>query len=176
MIRKKAQVWIETVTYTLIAFVMIGLVLSFAKPKIEELQDKTIIEQSIKVLKEIDSTILEISEEGIGNKRKIELGVRKGTFYINSSEDKIIFELKGRNMFSEPGESYEEGVLNITTQEYGTMYIVRAERDYSGIYDLTYDEEQRTKIIGTSPTYYELYVENKGNNGGSLKNINFLVA
>ena len=37
------QVWVETVTYTLIAIVMIGLVLSFAKPKIEELQDKTII-------------------------------------------------------------------------------------------------------------------------------------
>ena len=89
MINKRAQVWIETVTYTLIAFVMIGLVLSFAKPKIEELQDKTIIEQSIKILKEIDSTILEVSEEGIGNKRKIEMNVRKGTFYINSTNDKL---------------------------------------------------------------------------------------
>jgi hypothetical protein len=173
---KKAQVWIETVTYTLIAFVMIGLVLSFAKPKIEELQDKTIIEQSIKVLKEIDSTILEISEEGVGNKRKVELGVKKGNFYINSSEDKIIFELKGRYMFSELGGSYEEGVLNITTQEYGTMYLIRAERDYSGVYNITYDEKERTKVIGTSPMYYNLYIDNKGKNGGSLKNINFLIA
>ena len=57
--KKKAQVWIETVTYTMIALVMIGLVLAFAKPKIEELQDKTIIEQSIKILNEFNSIILE---------------------------------------------------------------------------------------------------------------------
>ena len=44
----KAQIWIETVIYTLIAFVILGAVLGFAKPKIEELQDKSIIEQSLK--------------------------------------------------------------------------------------------------------------------------------
>jgi uncharacterized protein (UPF0333 family) len=35
---KRGQIWVETVVYTLIALVMIGLVLAFAKPKIEELQ------------------------------------------------------------------------------------------------------------------------------------------
>ncbi len=173
MMKKKAQVWIETVTYTLIAFVMIGLVLSFAKPKIEELQDKTIIEQSIKALKEIDATILEVSEEGIGNKRKIEMGVKKGSFYINSSEDKIIFEITGRYMFSEPGESYEEGNINITTTEYGTQYQVKAARDYSGLYNITYNGNEDSKLISKSPTYYELYISNKG---GNPENIDFLVA
>lgn len=173
MMEKKAQVWIETVTYTLIAFVMIGLVLSFAKPKIEELQDKTIIEQSMKVMREIDSTILEVSEEGIGNKRRIEMSVKKGEFNINSSDDKIIFELQGRHMFSEPGESYNQGDLNITTTEYGTQYIVKVERDYSGVYNLTYNEGENSKIIGKSPTYYNLYVSN---NGGSPENIDFLIS
>ena len=62
MIKKsdsRGQVWVETVTYTLIALVLIGLVLSFTKPKIEELQDRTLIEQSIQVLKELDVAIKE---------------------------------------------------------------------------------------------------------------------
>lgn len=172
MIKKRAQVWIETVTYTLIAFVMIGLVLSFAKPKIEEMQDKSVIEQSIKMMKEIDSIILEVNEEGIGNKRKVEMGVKRGSFYINSSEDKIIFEITGRSMFSEPGESYMEGQLNITTQEYGTQYKVSVERDYSGNYNLTYGGEEKPKIIVASQSYYELFISNKG---GSPKNIDFLI-
>ena len=33
----RGQVWVETVVYTLIAFIMIGLVLGVAKPKIEKL-------------------------------------------------------------------------------------------------------------------------------------------
>ena len=51
--KKKGQVWIETVTYTLVAFVLIGLILAFAKPKIDKLQDQSIIEQSMKMIKEM---------------------------------------------------------------------------------------------------------------------------
>jgi len=75
--KKRGQVWIETVTYTLVAFILIGLILSFVKPKIEELQDQAIIEQSTLILKEIDSIISEVKEEGIGNKRKIEISLKK---------------------------------------------------------------------------------------------------
>ena len=38
----KAQVWIETVIYLLIAFIMIGMVLAFVKPKLEDIKDKSI--------------------------------------------------------------------------------------------------------------------------------------
>ena len=58
MKRGKGQVWIETVIYTLIAFVMIGLVLSYARPKIQEIQDQALIKQSTDMLKQIDSTLL----------------------------------------------------------------------------------------------------------------------
>ena len=58
LLNTKGQIWIETVIYTLIIFVMIGLVLSFAKPKIEEMQDKAIIEQSIAMMKDIYSNFL----------------------------------------------------------------------------------------------------------------------
>ena len=50
--KKNGQVWVETVIYTLIAFSLIAAVLAFVKPKIDELQDKAIIEQSIGMIKE----------------------------------------------------------------------------------------------------------------------------
>src|SRR3989344_7977654 len=57
MRQTKGQIWVETVVYTLIAFTLIGLVLAFIKPKIEEIQDKGIVEQSVSVLQDMDSII-----------------------------------------------------------------------------------------------------------------------
>ena len=52
-VKKRGQIWVETVIYTLIALVMIGTILAFALPKISEIQDKSTIEQSIIVIKDI---------------------------------------------------------------------------------------------------------------------------
>ena len=43
--QKRAQVWVETVTYTLIGLTIIGLLIAGIKPKIEESRDKSIINQ-----------------------------------------------------------------------------------------------------------------------------------
>ena len=67
---KKGQVWVETVIYTLIAFVMIGAVLAFVRPKIEEFQDKAVVEQTISALEDINSVILAVVQGGTGNKRR----------------------------------------------------------------------------------------------------------
>ena len=74
---KRGQVWVETVIYTLIAFTLMGLVLAFVVPKIEETQDRGIIEQSIQVLQDIDSLIRNLG--GPGNQRTPEIGISKGT-------------------------------------------------------------------------------------------------
>lgn len=98
----RGQVWIETVIYLLIAFVMMGLVLSYVKPKIEDLRDKAIIEQSLDVINEIDNTISTIGSTG--NKRLIEIGVKKGVFNIDSENDMITFELETKYQYSEFGK------------------------------------------------------------------------
>ena len=36
--KKRGQIWVETVIYTLIALILIGLVLTFITPKIKEIQ------------------------------------------------------------------------------------------------------------------------------------------
>jgi len=164
----RGQVWVETVTYTLVALVLIGLVLSFAKPKIEELQDKTIIEQSIQMLKDFDVVMKEVGEGVVGNKRKIDTSIKKGTLRIYPTNDTIIFELRGRYQYSQPGQVYEEGPLMIQTQELGKYYPINITLNYSGIYNITYNSGENQKMISQSPTPYEVFIANKGGNTNQI--------
>jgi hypothetical protein len=157
---KRGQVWIETVIYTLIALVMIGAVLSFVKPKIEELQDKAIIEQSIGMVKEIDSTILTMG--GPGNQRIIELGIKKGILKIDGESDKIIFEIKSRHTYSEPGTDIPNGNLIIHTKKTGKLNIVTLTRDYSEDYNITYQGKDELKSITKASTPYKFFISNNG--------------
>jgi len=160
MKQKRGQVWVETVIYTLIAFVMIGLVLAYAKPKIEELQDKALIEQSIGMMKDIDSTILRMG--GTGNQRLIELGIKKGTLKIDGENDLIVFEIEGRYSYSEPGIDIFDGNLIIHTEKKGKFNIINLTRDYSDEYDITYQGRDESKSISKASIPYKLLITNKG--------------
>ena len=46
-INSKAQIWVETVIYTLVAITLISLVLAFALPAINQRRDQNIVESSI---------------------------------------------------------------------------------------------------------------------------------
>ena len=160
MLNKKGQIWIETVIYTLIAFVMIGLVLAFAKPKIEELQDKAIIEQSIAIMKDIDSIILTMG--GPGNQRLNKLTIKKGLLKIDGEKDLFVFSMESRYTYSEPGEDISDGNLIIHTKQRGKLNIVNLTRDYSGKYDITYQGRDEIKLISKSSISYNLLLSNKG--------------
>lgn len=161
MKNKRGQVWIETVTYTLVAFVMIGLVLSFAQPKIQELQDQAIIEQSMKMIKEIDSIIQEVGEQGTGNKRKLELSLKKGELEINAVNNSLVFLMESRHMYSQPGQTYEESSILITTKEVGKFYNITMEKEYSE-FNITYSGEDVNKKLLKASTPYVIYISNKG--------------
>jgi len=173
--QKKGQVWIETVTYTLVAFVLIGLVLAFAKPKIEELQDQSVIEQSLTMLKQIDSVVQEINEKGIGNKRKIEINLRKGSLTINPINNSILYRLEGKFEYSEPCiegqlcKPYEESNIEVLTKQVGKEYHVTLERKYTD-FNISFMNSQEIKSLLKATTPYTLYVSNKG---GEKPLINF---
>ncbi|MCK4647831.1 hypothetical protein KAT24_02790 [Candidatus Pacearchaeota archaeon] len=171
---KRSQVWVETVIYTLIAFVMIGLVLTFAKPQIEKLQDKTLIDQSITMLKEIESTILNIGCSG--NKRILELGIKKGELRIDGINDMIIFEMESRHTYSEPGEKIEtEGNIFAFTETKGNVNIVNLTRDYSSAYNLQYDGENELEILSKSSVPYKLLLKNEGEDENNKIIINIII-
>ncbi len=168
---KRSQVWVETVIYTLIAFVMIGLVLAFARPKIQELQDKAIIDQSVTMLREIESTILDMS--GAGNQRILELGIKKGELKIDGTNDLIIFEMESKHTYSEPGESINDGNIVIYTDKIGNVNMVSLTRDYSNSYDLQYNGADESETLTKSAVVYKLILKNEGEeNNKIIININ----
>ncbi|HNZ52100.1 MAG: hypothetical protein BWY36_00835 [Candidatus Diapherotrites archaeon ADurb.Bin253] len=156
----RGQVWIETVIYLLIAFVMMGLVLSYVKPKIEDLRDKAIIEQSLDVINEIDNTISTIGSTG--NKRLIEIGVKKGVFNIDSENDMITFELETKYQYSEFGKEVYIGKVKAITQGQNQYSKVILTRDFSEEYNLIYDSSDTNKALPKASTPYRVFIENKG--------------
>ncbi|MDO8528713.1 MAG: hypothetical protein Q7S06_02375 [Nanoarchaeota archaeon] len=156
----KGQVWIETVMYTLIAFAIMGLVLAYARPKIEALQDKAIIEQSILMLKDIDSTLLTMG--GAGNQRVIEISIKKGDLKIDGVQDKIVFEIESMLEYSQPDKTISSGNVDILTKKSGKFNTITLTRDFFGDYDLTNTERDETRTISKSPVSYTLKISDKG--------------
>jgi len=161
MSQSEGQIWVETVIYTLIALVLIGAVLVFITPKIQEIQDKAIIEQSIGMLKNIDSTVSSIVLGGSGNKRIIEIGIKNGNLIINSEEDKIIFEMESQYVYSQEGENISIGSVTVLTEKTGSSNKITLTSDYSK-YDLTYEGKNESKTITQASTPYKLSIENRG--------------
>ncbi len=161
---KRGQVWVETVIYTLIAFIMIGLVLSFVKPKIEQIQDRGIIEQSIGMIENMDLIILSLEEGGQGNKRLVEIGIKKGVLNLDGENNKIIFEMESKEIYSEPGRKVYYGDLIVYTEKRAGYNIVTLTRDYTGRYNITYQGNDELKSFTKSSTPYKLFFSNKGGN------------
>ena len=138
----RGQVWVETVIYTLIAFVLIGAVLAIAQPRIEEIQDKAFIEQSFGVMKDIDNIILSLAQGGVGNKRVVELGLKKGNLIIDGHYDDnfgkpaVFWELKK----VKPGDKV------IVTDGAGEdfVYIV------SKVYFLDIDSSEKSRVFSSN--------------------------
>ncbi|MEK6760443.1 MAG: hypothetical protein AABX93_00815 [Nanoarchaeota archaeon] len=166
------QVWVETVIYTLIALTMIGAVLAFILPKIEEIRDKSVIDQSINSIKNIDSVIDSVVGGGPGNKRLVETNIKSGKIKIDGIEDKIIFEIETTYIYSEPGKPINLGNVEAITEDIGGLNKVTITADYN--YNITYNEIDEEKILEQSSTPYTITIENKGEdgNGNTIINLN----
>jgi type II secretory pathway pseudopilin PulG len=158
---KSGQIWVETVIYTLIAFVMIGAVLTIAQPKIQEVQDKALIDQSLGVMKDMNNIFLSLAQGGAGNKRLVELGVKKGNFIINGEDNSITFEMDSAYMYSEPGTPLTEGGITIYTLKKGDTYSVNMTQSYQN-YNITLNGLDDERIISKASTSYQLLISNKG--------------
>lgn len=165
------QVLIETVIYTLIAMVLIGLVLAFARPKILELQDKAVLEQSLGMIKDIDNIILTMG--GAGNQRLFEINLKSGSLTIDGEKNEMIFGMQSRYLYSEPGKTVKDGNILINTEKKGEINFVNFTRDYSTQYNITYGGMDQTKVISQSATAYKLLISNKG---GDPQIIDFLLS
>ena len=167
--KKRGQVWVETVIYTLIAMVLIGLVLAFVTPKIQEIQDKVTIQQSIDLMSNLDNIISNIGGVS-GNKRIVDISIKKGTFKIVGENDSIVFQLESNYEYSQPGEVINISDISVITEKKASTNIITLTSSFPS-YDITYDGLNQTKILGQSATPYKLSIENKDSNGNKVINI-----
>lgn len=164
---RRGQVWVETVIYTLIALVMIGLILTFVKPKITEIQDRLVLQQSISMMNDINNVILALSEGGTGNKRKLSLDMKAGSLDIDGTTDRIVFNINSHYQFSEYGKDVTYGPLLIHTEQLNELSLTNMTLNYGGSYNLTYGGKDILKTITASASPYTLFISNNGNSGGN---------
>lgn len=161
MLGKKGQVWIETVLYTLIGLVLMGLVLAFVMPKINEMRDNAIVEQAISTLNVMDSKINEVIQRGAENIRESEFSLKRGELYINSTTDEIIFALDGLTKpYSESGVEIRQGRIYVLSTKGAKTSSVILKLKYNA--NITYDGRDENKKLTAAATPYKFFIKNEG--------------
>jgi len=163
---RRGQVWVETVIYTLIGLAVIGLVMAVALPKINQKKDEIVIEQSIEALGNIDDKIYEV-QRAAGNRRVVDLEIRKGSLVIDMEEDTISWLIDSSFKYSEVDMGVPLGRITVTTRV-GNPWEIELKMNYS--MDLQYDGDIfGTKQLDPAPTPYKFMIENDGKNlGGNI--------
>ena len=160
--QKKAQIWVETVIYTVIGLAIIGIVMAIATPAIAKYKDKIIIEQTFDGLNTLNDEIISIRNEGLGNKWPTKLSIKKGSLTVDGSGDYIIYVLDNTGVkYSEPDVKVK-GDVNILTEKKGSKtYTITLSLEYDNI-DLTYGGRDEIKKFTHSPTPYQIFIEHNG--------------
>jgi type II secretory pathway pseudopilin PulG len=168
MLKNRGQIWVETVIYTLIGLALIGVILAFVTPKINQEKDKLVITQTIDALGNFGETIDNILDKGPGNIRYVEFTMKQGEMHINASSDEVLFVLSGMSKpYSEPDVEIDYGRVKVLTEENGGKYNVKMKITYSGKANLQYLNSEENKKFGPASTPYKFALENKGTlNGG----------
>ncbi|MBT6955792.1 hypothetical protein HN997_00690 [archaeon] len=162
--KKKGQVWVETVIYTLIGLAVIGLLLAVAKPKIDQMKDRALIDQAVEAMEAINGKIYEV-QRAPGNRRVVDLKIGKGTFIIDSEKDMISWVIDSSYEYSEAGVDVSLGTMIVRTRE-SSPWEVTLEISY-GI-DLKYDDEtEGIREFEAAPSAYPLNIYNVGSSDGN---------
>jgi len=160
---EKGQIWIETVLYTLVGLTIIGTILAFVKPVIEEKKDSMSLQQGVEILNGIDENIEEILYYGVGNSRSLNINLRRGRLIIDSENDTIGFEMESKYMFSQPNTLVNIGKIKVLTkQKAKKLFNVEMKIPYE--INITFNNQETEKILQPSSVLYRVVATNKGNN------------
>jgi len=159
---KRGQVWVETVLYTLIGLALIGLVLGFVTPRINQAKDKLIVEQALDSLNSLDEKINSAAQVP-SNVRQAEFTMKRGELIIDGLNEKIIFIVDDlSHPYSEPGVEIDAGRVKVKSEKLKKKSKVTLTLDYLGRYNISYDGKSEEKTFTQSGTPYLLSITNKG--------------
>lgn len=169
----KAQVWLETVIYTLIGLSILAVILALITPKIQETKDKAVLDQSLSLLDDLSRTIDEI-KFAPGNSWPVQIKFDKGRFVVDGAGNEVYFLFEDSKVkYSEPGEIINRGRITIETVQAGRELNVKMSLKYTNALNITYRGEDRTQSFQAASLPYDLFVENAGRDSAGLTVINF---
>lgn len=160
---KKAQIWVETVIYTLIGLSILGIVLGVVKPSIDEQRDSLSIKQNVELMDYIDRQISEISYVG-GNSRVLDMKIGRGKLIVDGDDDVLTMRVEdSKSEYSEPGVLVDAaGNVKALTEKKGGIYSVSLILNYTGRFNITYKGEDSEHTFQYAPNPYKVNVANNG--------------
>ncbi|MBM3234040.1 hypothetical protein FJZ19_03010 [Candidatus Pacearchaeota archaeon] len=160
---KKGQIWIETVIYTLIGLALIGIVLGFVKPAVDEKRDSVAVTSSIEMLNNIDGSIEEVRYVA-GNSRPVEIKMSKGKMIVDSENDSIVILIEDSvYAYGQPGsEINASGNVVVLTTQKGNKYTIRLFLNYKDKLNIKYNGKESSYTFQKAQTPYKISITNTG--------------
>lgn len=162
---RTAQIWVETVIYTLIGLTIIGVILAIATPAIERYKDQLVIEQTLSIMNDLDNTIEDVRDSGSGNRRIVpEIMIKEGRIEIDPANEEIRYIMEGTRLeYSEPGAYIEQGSMRVYTEQIGNSknYNINISITYPEL-DLTYRGGDDIKTLTAASVPYKIALYNNG--------------
>ena len=175
MADKKAQVWVETVIYTLIGLSVIAVILTVVTPQIEKIKDRGVIQQTEAAMTNLDQAISSVGEYAAGSIKYVNLKISKGSLQIDGQNDVIRYVLDNTVLeLSQNGTDIKDGDITIRTDQRGSKFRITLTLNYSSKMNLTYQNKEDLKTLSPSSVEYKISLENVGDNAVSENpHINF---
>jgi len=159
---KKADIWISTVLYTLISLAIIGTLLGVVRPRIDEMRDHYLIDQTIGALNQIDKTVTSV-KTAQGMRLPVEFQLSRGILIFNTTSKIIQWSLPdSRYQYSETGFPVSIGKLSLKTSNTSSdRWNILVQLNYSDII-FTVNNQSIPKTYQSSSRVYSIWAENKG--------------
>lgn len=162
MKNNQAQVWIETVLYTVVILAIIAIVLSFTIPKINEGKDKLVIEQSITALKNLDRSIYDAARQ-TGNIRIVEFSLKRGNLHFYPNRGNITLTIGGlTSIYSEDGQVVYDGEVEMISTSGAKSNSINLTISYPANLPIQYKGKNDYVKINPSSLPYRFSIENTG--------------
>jgi len=165
--KKKAVIWESTVLYVLIGLAIIGTMLAVIRPKIAEMRDSILIEQTIQSLNIFDDKVTEVRST-TGNKGKIKIHIDKGNLILDSDNEEIMWQSISNYQYSDANKTIEVGKVKALTTSSAGLWNVTLKINYKNEnIDFTIDGNDKVKkILSRASLPYTIWVTNNGTTGG----------
>ena len=160
--KKRGQIWIETVLYTLIGISLIALVLAFVSPRISEAKDRAVVEQTLSSLNDLDSEINSLASLPSGNRRVFEILMKRGELYILPAQDVIQFKISDLSKpYSQANATIKFGKIELISLLGNKTSSATMTLNYTGLVDIKYAGAETEKKFTQGATPYRFFLENR---------------